>query len=201
MEKFSYGHLWRLDCGASYNWWQNYWFRHITLNSLQYRRFLRARKWFAHESACWNSKRGEKMGRVIGLLFLLSLIFLRHNKDGGYNSTNINKQLLPAQNPPAQQAILWRTFPLVCCSFHTASRQYCPAVQGMCKRKYKENYIIVPTIILLLPIIAQKYPCTASDWVVKVALREIWTHTVNMTVQVSDQFKAVILMQLNVKGF
>ena len=46
------------------------------------------------------------MGRVIGLLFLLSLIFLRHNKDGGYNSTNINKQLLPAQNPPAQQAIL-----------------------------------------------------------------------------------------------
>ena len=38
------------------------------------------------------------------LLFLLSLIFLRHNKDGGYNSTNINKQLSPAQNTPALQA-------------------------------------------------------------------------------------------------
>ena len=41
----------------------------------------------------------------LGLLFLLSLIFLRHNKDGGYNSTNINKQLSPAQNTPALQAI------------------------------------------------------------------------------------------------
>ena len=61
--------------------------------------------------------------------------------------------------------LLRRTFPLVRCPFHTASRQYFPAVQGMCKRKCKENYTIVPTIILLLPIIiiAQKYPCTASD--------------------------------------
>ena len=41
-----------------------------------------------------------------GLLFLLSLIFPRHNiKDGGYNSTNVNKQLSPAQNTPALQAI------------------------------------------------------------------------------------------------
>ena len=40
----------------------------------------------------------------LGLLFLLSLIFLRHNKDGGYNSTNINTQLSPAQNTPALQA-------------------------------------------------------------------------------------------------
>ena len=46
------------------------------------------------------------MGRVpLALLFLHSLIFLRHNKDGGYNSTNINKQLSPAQNVPALQAI------------------------------------------------------------------------------------------------
>ena len=40
----------------------------------------------------------------LGLLFLLSLIFPRHNKDGGYNSTNIIKQLSPAQNTPALQA-------------------------------------------------------------------------------------------------
>ena len=38
-----------------------------------------------------------------GLQFLLSLIFLRHDKDGGYNSTNKNKQQ-PAQNTPALQA-------------------------------------------------------------------------------------------------
>ena len=42
----------------------------------------------------------------MGLLFVLSLIFLGHNKDGGYNSTNINKQLSPAQNTPALQANL-----------------------------------------------------------------------------------------------
>ena len=29
---------------------------------------------------------------------------LRHNKDGGYNSTNISKQLSPGQNTPALQA-------------------------------------------------------------------------------------------------
>ena len=40
----------------------------------------------------------------LGLLFLLSLFFLHHNKDGGYNGTNINKQLSPAQNTPALQA-------------------------------------------------------------------------------------------------
>ena len=34
------------------------------------------------------------------------LIILRHKKDGGYNSTNINKQLSPAQNTPAPQAKL-----------------------------------------------------------------------------------------------
>ena len=40
----------------------------------------------------------------LGLLFLLFLVFLRHNKDGGYNSTNINTQLSPAQNTPSLQA-------------------------------------------------------------------------------------------------
>ena len=40
----------------------------------------------------------------LGLLFLLSLIFLRHDKDGGYNSTNINTQRSPTQNTPALQA-------------------------------------------------------------------------------------------------
>ena len=61
-------------------------------------------------------KRGEngasqkERGRVPqGLQFLLSLIFLRHNKDGGYNSTNINKQLSPAQNTPALQTTLIKT--------------------------------------------------------------------------------------------
>ena len=51
-------------------------------------------------------KRGENRAShlPLGLLFLLSLIFLRHNKDGGYISTNINKQLSPAQNTPALQA-------------------------------------------------------------------------------------------------
>ena len=56
-------------------------------------------------------KEGRKWGETkgaghlpLGLLVLLSLIFLRHNKDGGYNSTNINKQLSPAQNTPALQA-------------------------------------------------------------------------------------------------
>ena len=44
----------------------------------------------------------------LGLLFLLSLIFLRHNKDGGYNSTNINKQLSPAENTPTLQASVTR---------------------------------------------------------------------------------------------
>ena len=40
-----------------------------------------------------------------GLLFLLSLIFLSHKiGDGGYNNTNINKQLSRAQNTPALQA-------------------------------------------------------------------------------------------------
>ena len=51
-------------------------------------------------------KRGENRAShpPLGLLFLLSLIFLRHNKDVGYNSTNINKQLSPAQNTLALQA-------------------------------------------------------------------------------------------------
>ena len=42
----------------------------------------------------------------LGLLSLLSLIFLGHIKDGGYNSTKINRQLSPAQNTPALQATL-----------------------------------------------------------------------------------------------
>ena len=46
------------------------------------------------------------MGRYY---FLLSLIFLCNNiKDGGYNSTNINKQLSPTQNTPALQATMTR---------------------------------------------------------------------------------------------
>ena len=56
------------------------------------------------EGRKWGESKGA--GHLpLGLLFLLSLIFLRHNKDGGYNSTNINKQLSPAQNTPALQAI------------------------------------------------------------------------------------------------
>ena len=62
---------------------------------------------------------------TLRLLFLLSLIFFRHNKDGGYNSTNINRQLSPAQNTPALQATLnktrirraWKEFWLVCFLF------------------------------------------------------------------------------------
>ena len=54
------------------------------------------------EGRKWGESKGA--GHLpLGLLFLLSLIFLRHNKDGGYNSTNINKQQ-PAQNTPALQA-------------------------------------------------------------------------------------------------
>ena len=46
------------------------------------------------------------MGIPYGLLFLLSLIFLWLKiKDGGYNTTNINKQLSPAQITPALQAV------------------------------------------------------------------------------------------------
>ena len=35
-EKFSYGHLWRLEgtSGASYSWWQKYCFGHITLKDI-----------------------------------------------------------------------------------------------------------------------------------------------------------------------
>ena len=36
------------------------------MDNLQCRRFLRARKCFARESACWNSKREEKMGSGVG---------------------------------------------------------------------------------------------------------------------------------------
>ena len=76
--------------------------------SLQCRRFLRASECFCsrkrhvetHEE---KRKWGESKG---GLLFLLSLIFLRYKiKDGGYNDTNIKEQLSPAQNTPALQAM------------------------------------------------------------------------------------------------
>ena len=52
------------------------------------------------------SRREEEMGRVKGLLFLLSPIFHCHKiKDGGYNNiTNTNK-VSPTQNTPALQAI------------------------------------------------------------------------------------------------
>ena len=47
----------------------------------------------------------EKRGENGACLFLLYLIFLRHNiKDGSYNGTNITKQLLLTQNTPALQA-------------------------------------------------------------------------------------------------
>ena len=58
------------------------------------------------EGRKWGESKGA--GLPLGLLFLLFLIFLRHNKDGGYNSTNINqinKELSPAQNTPALQAM------------------------------------------------------------------------------------------------
>ena len=48
-------------------------------------------------------KEGRKWGESRGAG---SLIILRHNKDGGYNSTNINKQLSSTQNTPALQAKL-----------------------------------------------------------------------------------------------
>ena len=64
-------------------------------------------------------KRGEKLGY---------LIFLRHNiKDGGYNSTNITKQLSPAQNTPALQARpLMNSVHFVLTAGHT---QKAPAVE------------------------------------------------------------------------
>ena len=51
-------------------------------------------------------KRGENGASQKEQVFLLSLIFFHHNKDGSYNSTNINKQLSPAQNTPLLQATL-----------------------------------------------------------------------------------------------
>ena len=56
---------------------------------------------FARESAML--KLQKRRGN--GSLFLLSPIFLCHKiKDGGYDNTNINKQLSPPQNTPALQA-------------------------------------------------------------------------------------------------
>ena len=49
-------------------------------------------------------KRWENGASQKERVFLLSLISLRHNKDGSYKSTNINKQLSPAQNTPLLQA-------------------------------------------------------------------------------------------------
>ena len=49
-------------------------------------------------------KRGENGASQKERVFLISVVFLRHNKDGGYNSRNINKQLSPAQTTPALQA-------------------------------------------------------------------------------------------------
>ena len=62
----------------------------------------------------------------LGLLFLLSLIFLRHNKDGGYNGTNINKQLSPAQNTPALQANNNGSLSYI--SYHYSSRRQLPSL-------------------------------------------------------------------------
>ena len=63
----------------------------------------------------------------LGLLFLLSLIFLRHNNDGCYNSTNINKQLSPAQNQaPALQANNNGSLSYI--SYHYSSRRQLPSL-------------------------------------------------------------------------
>ena len=67
----------------------------------QCRRFLLAREAHVETFALVPTLRVP-----LGLLFLLSLIFLGHIKDGGYNSTNINRQLSPAQKTPALQATL-----------------------------------------------------------------------------------------------
>ena len=63
---------------------------------------------------------------TLRLLFLLSLIFLRRNKDGGYNSTNINKQLSPAQNTPALQANNNGSLSYI--SYHFSSRRQLPSL-------------------------------------------------------------------------
>ena len=78
------------------------------------------------KSPCW-----------IGLLFLLSLIFLRHNKDGGYNSTNINKQLSPAQNTPALQAISGNVY----CGNGPINMKGVAAVYSLNKLKLRRRFI------------------------------------------------------------
>ena len=66
----------------------------LLFSSLQCRCFLRARECFARESA---------------------MLKLRHKiKDGGYNNTNINKQLLPAKNTPALQANYFSDETILC---------------------------------------------------------------------------------------
>ena len=67
----------------------------------------------AHVETRKEGRKGGESKRSGGLLFLISLIFLCHNKDGGYNSTNINKQLSPAQNTLALQATAWQTASLL----------------------------------------------------------------------------------------
>ena len=57
------------------------------------------------------------------------LIFLRNNKDSGYNSANINKQLSRAQNTPALQANLSHDHKHL---YSTRGRYSWEFVLGMC---------------------------------------------------------------------
>ena len=79
------------------------------------------------------SRREEEMGRVKGLLFLLSPIFHCHKiKDGGYNNiTNTNK-VSPTQNTPALQANqnsvfaqTWLAETFICCKTGLNAHLFC----------------------------------------------------------------------------
>ena len=101
----------------------------------------------------------------LGLLFLLSLIFLRHNKDGGYNSTNITKQLSPAQNTPALQAIF---------GFNSLSHEIkiqipicCPCTFPRSEKLLKYQ-LIVSCVIISLILITNLF-CKAL-----ISLGEVW---------------------------
>ena len=77
-----------------------------------------------------------------GLLFLLSPIFLWHKiKDGGYNNTNLYKQLSPTQNTPALQArflCIGTYFLLFLCS---PQRGYRPRMSQLSKATFKQSLL------------------------------------------------------------